>query len=312
MTKFFENHGSCGIPDEPNHSNEVGLALDLQLPVIGDEVSVSIQSPFLGIGLQELRYKNNYRVVVSNIKENAASEVQQKLRERIILTEVNQLDVEGYNLDQVAKALKSDTRPIHLTFRDPDVLLKCLVANDPGIYRTAMVPAVLSPSHHRQFLYVANYPQQLGSERQAAAMGSVLEVRLRSQMISAAQAEEVLAKESVQQRETGDEGQLEIKDAGTVVYFVLGADKPSGKFITFSDSAEGDKSAAAPAVTEILGRVWQDWDRLLVGMRPGDRRVVVLPASMMDKTTASTSIDEGDKMLALDVRLLSIDGDIDQ
>ena len=37
-------------------------------------------------------------------------------------------------------------------------------------------------------------------------------------------------------------GQLEIKDAGTVVYFVLGADKPSGKFITFSDSAEGDKS----------------------------------------------------------------------
>eukprot|EP01031_Cornospumella_fuschlensis_P025366 gene25366-30631_t len=286
-----------------------GLASDLQLPVISDEVSVSIQSPYLGIGLQELRYKNNYRVVVSNIKENAASEVQQKLREGMILTEVNQLDIEGYSIDQVAKALKSDTRPIQLTFRDPDVLFKCLVANDPGIYRTTMVPTVLSPNHHQQFLYVANYPQQhLRSERQAAAMGSVLEVRLRSQMVSAAQAEEMLAKEPVQQKETGDEGQLDIKDAGTVVYFVLGADKPSGKFITISDSAEGDKSAAA-TVTEMLDRVWQDWDRLLVGMRPGDRRVLVLPASMMDKTTAS---GDSDQMIVLDVRLLSIDGDIDE
>jgi hypothetical protein len=55
-------------------------------PLLSDEVEIEITQQFLGIGLQESKYGDEYRVLVQSVKPDAEAVTKEKIREGVVPT----------------------------------------------------------------------------------------------------------------------------------------------------------------------------------------------------------------------------------
>ena len=116
----------------PTRSKANAINEKPSLEVLSDELTVSVTSPYLGIGLSEVKYRDSYRILINAVKADADLAIKATLREGMILTSVNEVEVEGKTLDEASALLKSAVRPINLIFRDPNLLSKMMKENKPG------------------------------------------------------------------------------------------------------------------------------------------------------------------------------------
>ena len=57
-------------------------------PLLSDEVEIEIIQQFLGVGLQESKYGDEYRVLVQSVKPDAEAVTKEKIREGKVITTV--------------------------------------------------------------------------------------------------------------------------------------------------------------------------------------------------------------------------------
>lgn len=104
----------------------------LKFPLTSDEVELTTDATYLGIGLSDVSYsqdsksKSSNRVIVSSIQADADINVKEILKPNMILVAVNGESVEGkYNREQISQLLKSllliPKSSLRLVFRDPSL-----------------------------------------------------------------------------------------------------------------------------------------------------------------------------------------------
>ena len=239
-----------------------------------DEVAVTYEGGYLGLGLSEVSYRGSVRVIVDAVKNDAPVPILSIVRPGMILVSVNGDNVEGYRREAIAtriQALPSKS----LIFRDPDILFSLLnstSADTPMLVTTSILPASKNGSRQvegmdgEQVLRVERVERAPGFGLRSAATGDVLEVSFRL-----LRGKEVLESSGPALLPAGAPMSQETQ------FFVLGANKH-------------------PVSTALLR---PEGLLLLRGMCVGERRDVDFPP---------TYSADGKAPLHLEVRLLSING----
>lgn len=96
--------------------------------LLSDEIEVIIDSDPIGIGLIELKYKNNKRIIINSIKEYANNNIKLLLKKNMILLSINNINIEGKDLDYVLNMIKETIKPFKFIFRD-NLLFYQLIKN---------------------------------------------------------------------------------------------------------------------------------------------------------------------------------------
>lgn len=254
-------------------SSSVGkkaLLVDLK----SDEVVVSYEGAYLGLGLSEITYRGSVRVIVDAVKDDAPAPILSRVRRGMILVAVNGDNVEGYRREAIATRIQASPSK-SLVFRDPALLFSLLNSTStdaPPIVTSSILPASKNGSRQvegmdgEQVLRVVRVERAPGLCLRSAATGDVMEVSFRLLRGS-----EVLESSGPALLPMGAPMSQETQ------FFVLGTSK-------------------APVSSDFLR---PEGLLLLRGMCVGERRDIEFPG---------TYSADGQAPLRLEVRLLSING----